>query len=51
MFIKPVNGKQVPDPFRGGYLPDEGAVVDEYDTYWRRRLNDGDVEEVKPKTK
>lgn len=51
MFIKPKKGKQVPDPYRGGYLPEEGAEVDDYDIYWQRRISDQDVEETKPKTK
>ena len=54
MFIKPINNKQIPDPVRGGFLPEQGAEVDVNDIYWQRRINDGDVEvavqkAVKPK--
>lgn len=44
MFIKPINNKQIPDPVRGGFLPQAGAEVDVNDIYWQRRINDGDVE-------
>jgi hypothetical protein len=47
MNIKPAAGRQVPDPDRGGYLPPEGREV-EMHQYWHRRINDGDVVEVKP---
>lgn len=48
MLIKPINGKQIPDPVRGGFLPQAGSEVDENDMYWQRRINDGDVEIAKP---
>jgi len=48
MFIRPKNGKQIPDPVRGGFLPETGANVDENDIYWQRRLGDDDVEIAKP---
>lgn len=44
MFIKPKDNKQIPDPVRGGFLPEQGAEVDVNDMYWQRRINDGDVE-------
>lgn len=47
MFLKPVAGAQVPDPFRGGVLPQEGRECgDPLDQYWLRRLADGEVEQV-----
>lgn len=47
MYLKPVSGRQVPDPDRGDLLPVEGReVVDQQ--YWQRRLNDGDVIESTP---
>jgi hypothetical protein len=49
MKIKPVGKKQIPHPARGGFLAPEGDTVDDNDIYWKRRLNDGDVEIVKPK--
>ena len=49
MYLKPVAGRQVPDPDRGDFLPDSGRdVVDQQ--YWLRRLNDGDVEISSPPT-
>ncbi len=48
VFIKPKKGKQIPDPVRGGFLPESGAKVDVNDIYWQRRINDGDVEIAKP---
>jgi hypothetical protein len=48
MFIKPLENKKIPDPVRGGFLPEEGANVDEHDIYWQRRINDNDVKIAKP---
>ncbi|RJG06249.1 DUF2635 domain-containing protein [Noviherbaspirillum cavernae] len=48
MFVKPVPGRQVPDPDRGGYLSEDGRTV-EASQYWLRRIVDGDVIEVQPK--
>lgn len=45
MFIKPKDGRQVPDPDRGDVLPVEGREVNDQQ-YWQRRINDGDVELV-----
>lgn len=42
MHVKPAQGRQVPDPDRGGHLPPEGREV-EPTQYWQRRLADGDV--------
>jgi len=51
MFIKPAQGRSVPDPERGNTpLPPEGRDV-EPTQYWQRRVNDGDVVEVSPDTK
>ena len=41
-FLKPVEGRQVPDPEKGGLLPPEGRRV-ELTQYWMRREADGDV--------
>lgn len=46
MFIKPVPGRVVPDPDKGGLLPAEGRDVPE-SQYWLRRLADGDVAKAK----
>lgn len=42
MFVKPAPGRTVPDPERGGLLPDEGRDVPDT-TYWSRRVEDKDV--------
>lgn len=48
MQLKPVAGRQVPDPDKGGYLPVEGRNV-QPSVYWYRRIADGDVVEIKTK--
>ncbi|HBP8874077.1 TPA: DUF2635 domain-containing protein [Escherichia coli] len=48
MFLKPVNGRSVPDPARGDMLPEAGRNV-EPTTYWLRRLADKDVTESEKK--
>lgn len=48
MYIKPINGKQIPDPVRGGFLPEAGGNADDHDIYWQRRINDQDVEITNP---
>jgi hypothetical protein len=45
MYVKPVSGRRVPDPEKGGYLPEEGREV-EPNVYWLRRVQDGDVTEA-----
>lgn len=45
MYVKPTDGRQVPDPARGDSLPAEGREV-EPNQYWQRRLVDGDVVEA-----
>lgn len=47
MFVKPVAGRQVPDPDRSGLLPEEGRNVEPHQ-YWHRRLDDGDITEEQP---
>lgn len=47
MFVKPAPGRTVPDPDRGGLLPDDGRDVPE-STYWLRRVSDNDVIVVTP---
>lgn len=46
MFVKPAEGRAVPDPARGDLLPAEGREVPD-NQYWRRRLIDKDVEKAK----
>ena len=45
MFVKPNNGLSVRCPVRGEPLPADGAEVPD-NTFWRRRLKDGDVSQV-----
>ena len=47
MYVKPKDGLQVPDPYRGDNLPAEGREV-EANQYWLRRKQDGDVTEGSP---
>lgn len=49
MFLKPAEGRQVPDPDRGDMLPAAGRNVEPHQ-YWQRRLADGDVVESSPAT-
>ncbi|MGN5160353.1 DUF2635 domain-containing protein [Aeromonas dhakensis] len=42
MFVKPNDGRSVPDPDRGDLLPAEGREVSA-NQYWYRRQLDGDV--------
>lgn len=49
-FVVPADGLQVRDPATGAVLPAEGAEVP-LNTYWLRRLGDGDVREaIAPKS-
>lgn len=50
MFIKPRAGIKVRDPVSKLHIPETGVEVSDTDTYWARRLADGDVIEVKPIT-
>ena len=47
MYVKPTEGRQVPDSARGDTLPPEGREV-EPTQYWQRRVIDGDVLEASP---
>ncbi|EMJ3157086.1 DUF2635 domain-containing protein [Yersinia enterocolitica] len=42
MHVKPVAGRTVRDPVKSTFLPESGAEVPD-NSFWRRRLNDGDV--------
>lgn len=48
MTVYPAEGRVVPDPEAGGRLAAEGRDVPR-DTYWLRRLRDGDVTTEAPK--
>ena len=48
MFVKPNNGLSVRCPVKGSPLPKDGAEVPD-NTFWRRRLRDGDVVNAEPK--
>lgn len=58
LFVKPgvptppKGSKETPQPFKvrkpsGGYLADEGEFVPD-ESFWRRRMADGDVVEATP---
>lgn len=47
MYVKPVEGRQVPDPEKGGFVPPEGRHVG-HTQYWLRRIADGDLAEADP---
>lgn len=47
MFVKPAEGRAVPDPALGDLLPAEGREVPD-NQYWQRRRDDGDVVDAKP---
>ncbi len=42
MFVKPVTGRDVPDPQKGNFLPAEGREIPK-NQYWLRRIADNDV--------
>ncbi|CFR18248.1 DUF2635 domain-containing protein [Yersinia frederiksenii] len=42
MHVIPKDGRSVPDPVRGDFLPADGRNVDE-NIYWHRRVASGDV--------
>lgn len=48
MLIKPAPGKTIRNPASRLLVPETGLEVAEHDTFWIRRLADGDVVEVKP---
>ncbi|WJV61356.1 DUF2635 domain-containing protein [Pectobacteriaceae bacterium C52] len=45
MFVKPKDGRSVPDPARSDLLPADGRNVIQ-SGYWQRRIEAGDVEVV-----
>lgn len=47
MYVKPTEGRAVPDPARGDTVPPKGREV-EASQYWHRRIADGDVVESEP---
>jgi hypothetical protein len=47
MIVKPKEGLRVLIPGTKRPLPPDGIDVSATDLYWRRRINQGDVEEIK----
>jgi hypothetical protein len=43
MFVKPAPGLRVRHPETRQHVPEAGIEVPDTDTYWTRRLQDGDV--------
>lgn len=50
VMVKPKTGLLVPDLDRRDALPAEGRKVI-WSVYWARRLRDGDIEVIEPKSK
>lgn len=48
IYLKPVAGRDSPDPAKGGTLLPSGGDYVPRNAYWQRRINDGDVVEAKP---
>ena len=48
IYLKPVPGRAIPDPEKGGELLPEGGAQVPHNAYWQRRLNDCDAVEYKP---
>jgi Protein of unknown function (DUF2635) len=42
MYVIPKDGRSVPDPVKGDFLPKDGRNVTE-SNYWHRRLASGEV--------
>jgi hypothetical protein len=51
MFVMPAPGLKVRDPRTKRTIPDEGIEVPDTDSFWLRRLADGDVVEFIPAEK
>ena len=49
MFVKPTAGRAVRDPVKGTFLPELGTEVPD-NTFWRRRIQDGDVMQIAAKS-
>lgn len=47
MYVRPIDGRSVPDPDRGDLLPATGREVPETQ-YWLRRERDGDIQRGQP---
>lgn len=47
MFVVPKKGYKIPDPSLNDFLPEQGREVQK-NTYWVRRVRDGDVVEKAP---
>jgi hypothetical protein len=43
MIVKPAPGLKVRDPLTRQHIPETGVEVSDTDTFWARRLADGDV--------
>jgi hypothetical protein len=48
MFVKPAKGLKVRDPASKRHIPETGIEVPDTDTFWMRRLMDGDVIHATP---
>lgn len=50
MTVKPREGVKVRDPLSKRHIPESGIEVPDSDSYWHRRLQDGDVVQVEKPT-
>lgn len=48
IYVKPVAGRDTPDPAKGGALLPAGGDSVPLNAYWQRRINDGDVVKGEP---
>ncbi len=48
MYVKPAPGLKIRDPQSRLHIPETGIEVLDTDTYWARRLQDGDVVKAAP---
>lgn len=48
IYLKPMAGRDSPDPAKGGELLPAGGDSVPLNAYWQRRINDGDVVEAEP---
>ncbi|CFR03610.1 DUF2635 domain-containing protein [Yersinia kristensenii] len=49
MFVKPTAGRAVRDPVKGTFLPESGTEVPD-NSFWHRRIQDGDVVQIPAKS-
>ena len=48
IYVKPVEGRRLRDPFTHIFVPEHGRWVDESDHFWASALHMGDLEAATP---